>query len=169
MGLRSHILRGDCVPQQLHVQIGGCRAERTGRLPKATRPSTERQSWGWCPGPIPVPQPACPSHCPGPASTPAFPPVCLSACLPICLSAEPELIRLLLQFCFLKPLFENSFPCQEPRALGAVKSNLMEHRSTVYRGAREMGPDSVTAGMCSRQDVSGIHSPCFHPLPHSPI
>lgn len=59
--------------------------------------------------------------------------------LPACV-LEPELTLLFLQLCFLKPLFENSFPCQEPQALGTVKSNLTEHaRRTVYREAREAG------------------------------
>lgn len=30
-----------------------------------------------------------------------------------------------------------------------------------------MGPDSVTVGKWSRQDVSSVHSPCSHPLPLS--
>lgn len=114
------------------VQMGNCRPERVGCLPQATGPSSERQSRGWSLGP--VPQAACPSHCPGPAPILAS---LRSACL-----VGPELTSLLLQLCFLKPLFENSFPCQEPQALGAVKSNLMEHEEAIYREAREMGPDS---------------------------
>lgn len=82
----------------------------------------------------PSPNQGAHSHCPGPSQYPGLP-ACLLACL-----LEPELTLLFLQICFLKLLLENSVPCQEPQALGIVKSNLIEHgRSTVYREAREMG------------------------------
>lgn len=91
----------------LVIQMGSFALDWVRRPPMATGPGSERQSWGWSPCPCPWTSVPFPLLCP--SQHPDFP----SSLLLL----EPKLTSLLLQLCFLKPLFENSFPCQEPQAL----------------------------------------------------